>query len=361
MSFVPPVTEWGAETDFSREIRYLGGRHDRGKALAFIIVSAHQMTDSRMRTIRARPLALCAGSLALIAMTACVAAGYLLGQARATGGSPSLLSGPSVLDFKRPEGQALVERVGSLSGRLTRLEIEAGDLAKRLGVKRAPAPVPTAPVATTAATEAPAAASLDSEPSGGPLLPVDGPPMTAEAASAPVGDYGTGLSQLEIEIDLIEASLDSIADAAAARDLTDMANPNRVPVFGNMPRISSGFGVRRDPFTGRLAHHMGLDIPAARGAAILASGGGRVVWAGFRGAYGNAVVIDHGNGLQTLYGHCSKLFVHAGDLVMPRQKIAAVGSTGRSTGPHLHFEVIRNGVRVEPGRVLASVLARNAD
>jgi murein DD-endopeptidase MepM/ murein hydrolase activator NlpD len=97
------------------------------------------------------------------------------------------------------------------------------------------------------------------------------------------------------------------------------------------------------------------------GAAILASGGGRVVSAGFRGPYGNAVVIDHGNGLQTLYGHCSKLFVRSGDLVMPRQKIAAVGSTGRSTGPHLHFEVIRNGARVEPGRILASVLARQAD
>jgi murein DD-endopeptidase MepM/ murein hydrolase activator NlpD len=72
-------------------------------------------------------------------------------------------------------------------------------------------------------------------------------------------------------------------------------------------------------------------------------------------------VIDHGHGVQTLYGHCSKLFVRAGDLVMPRQKIAAVGSTGRSTGPHLHFEVLRDGVRVEPGRILATVLARNAD
>jgi murein DD-endopeptidase MepM/ murein hydrolase activator NlpD len=305
--------------------------------LAFIIVSAHQMADS-----------------------VCVASGYVLGQAHATGGA-ARMSGPSVLDFKRPEGQALVERVGSLSGRLTRLEIEAGDLAKRLGVKRAPPTASTTPLATTAATDTAKSTAADDEPSGGPLLPVEGPAMSAAAASAPVGDYGTGLSQLETEIDLLEASLDSIADAAAARDLTDMANPNRVPVFGNMPRISSGFGVRRDPFTGRLAHHMGLDIPAARGDAILASGGGRVVWAGFRGAYGNAVVIDHGNGLQTLYGHCSKLFVRAGDLVMPRQKIAAVGSTGRSTGPHLHFEVIRNGVRVEPGRVLASVLARNVD
>ena len=139
-----------------------------------------------------------------------------------------------------------------------------------------------------------------------------------------------------------------------------MAYPNRSPVQGAMPRISSGFGVRHDPFTGRLARHMGLDIPAVHGTAILASGGGRVISAGYRGPYGNAIVIDHGDGLQTLYGHCSKLFVHTGDLVMPQQRIASVGSTGRSTGPHLHFEVIRDGKRVAPGQVLSSVLARNS-
>jgi murein DD-endopeptidase MepM/ murein hydrolase activator NlpD len=105
---------------------------------------------------------------------------------------------------------------------------------------------------------------------------------------------------------------------------------------------------------------MGLDIPAVHGTAILASGGGRVISAGYRGPYGNAIVIDHGDGLQTLYGHCSKLFVHTGDLVMPQQRIASVGSTGRSTGPHLHFEVIRDGKRVAPGQVLSSVLARNS-
>ena len=85
-----------------------------------------------------------------------------------------------------------------------------------------------------------------------------------------------------------------------------------------------------------------------------------MVSAGYRGPYGQAVVIDHGDGMQTLYGHCSKLYVRVGELVMPRQKIAAVGSTGRSTGPHLHFEVIRNGKRVAPGQVLENVLARNA-
>jgi murein DD-endopeptidase MepM/ murein hydrolase activator NlpD len=192
------------------------------------------------------------------------------------------------------------------------------------------------------------------------LLPLGSDaPMSATAAQQPVGDYGIGLSHLETEIELLEASLNRMAGVLADRDLATMAYPNRPPVQGRMPKISSGFGVRHDPFTGRLARHMGLDIPAAHGTAILASGGGRVLAAGFRGPYGIAVVIDHGHGLQTLYGHCSKLYVRAGELVMPQQKIAAVGSTGRSTGPHLHFEVMNHGKRVAPGQVLENVLARN--
>jgi murein DD-endopeptidase MepM/ murein hydrolase activator NlpD len=119
--------------------------------------------------------------------------------------------------------------------------------------------------------------------------------------------------------------------------------------------------VRHDPFTGRLARHTGLDIPAPHGTPILASGGGRVVSAGYKGAYGRAVVIDHGDGLSTLYGHASKLLVRAGDVVMPNQQIALVGSTGRSTGPHLHFEVIRHGVRVEPRQYLSHVLGRGSE
>lgn len=321
-------------------------------ALAFIIVSAHQVTDSRSRTVRARPLALCAVLLAAVAIGTGAAAGYLVGRSQGAIAPPT---GPALLDLRRPEARALVDRVGSLAGRLTRLEIEAANLAKKLGVSSGPgrSPAPAAPGT--------GASGVEKGPSGGPLLPVDDAPSLRDATTAAVGDYGTGLAQLELELAMIESSIEQLADVAAERDLTDMAYPNRLPVFGTVPRISSGFGVRHDPFTGRLARHMGLDIPAAQGTAILASGGGRVVSAGFRGPYGNAVVIDHGNGLQTLYGHCSRLFVRTGDLVMPRQKIAAVGSTGRSTGPHLHFEVIRDGTRVEPGRILASVLARPAD
>jgi murein DD-endopeptidase MepM/ murein hydrolase activator NlpD len=86
-----------------------------------------------------------------------------------------------------------------------------------------------------------------------------------------------------------------------------------------------------------------------------------VVSAGYKGAYGRTVVIDHGGGLATLYGHASKLFVRPGDVVMPNQRIALVGSTGRSTGPHLHFEVIRHGTRVEPRQYLSQVLGQGVE
>jgi murein DD-endopeptidase MepM/ murein hydrolase activator NlpD len=288
-----------------------------------------------MRTVRAWPLLACASVAGLLLATCCVALGYRL--AVATAPARQTAQAASVFDPGRPEGRALMERIGTLSGRLTRVEAEAADLARRLGITR-PAPEVQ-------------------EPTGGPLVLVTD---MATTAATPADDYGTGLAALETDIARLEGSLEQLTDAASERDLTDMAVPNRLPVLGRMPRISSGFGVRLDPFTGHLAHHMGLDIPAPTGTAVLASGGGRVSSAGPHGAYGNAIVIDHGNGMQTLYGHCSKLFVRVGDVVMPHQRIAAVGSTGRSTGPHLHFEVIRNGVRIEPGRFLAQILARKS-
>lgn len=289
----------------------------------------------------------CALAVAVVLIGLSVGLGYRIAiqQLNATASVAAVAAGGSSY-LKRPENLVVFDRIGDLSGRLTRLEIEAADLARRLGI--APAKAAVAPTSATERTD-------DQRSRGGPLLPLG----DDAAARQSVGRYGVGLSHLEKEIDLLEASFDRMAGVLDDRELETMAYPNRLPVAGRMPRVSSGFGVRHDPFTGRLARHQGLDIPAAHGTAILASGGGRVVAAGYRGPYGKAIVIDHGDGMQTLYGHCSKLHVRVGELVMPRQKIAAVGSTGRSTGPHLHFEVIRDGKRVAPGQVLDNVLARN--
>lgn len=115
---------------------------------------------------------------------------------------------------------------------------------------------------------------------------------------------------------------------------------------------SSDFGRRIDPFTGQSAFHEGIDFVAEAGTPIVAAASGKVVFAGEHPQYGKMVEIDHGNGLVTRYAHASQLNVRDGDLVLRGQRVATVGSTGRSTGPHLHFEVRLNGVPQNPARFL---------
>jgi len=116
--------------------------------------------------------------------------------------------------------------------------------------------------------------------------------------------------------------------------------------------FSSNFGYRIDPFTGQRSFHEGIDFPAEAGTPILAAASGKVVYAEVHPEYGRMVEIDHGNGLVSRYAHASQLAVKEGDLVVAGQRVATVGSTGRSTGPHLHFEVRLNGVPQNPARFL---------
>ena len=117
---------------------------------------------------------------------------------------------------------------------------------------------------------------------------------------------------------------------------------------------SSNFGRRIDPFSGLDSFHEGVDFPAETGAPIVAAASGKVVFAGWHAAYGKMLEIDHGSGLVTRYAHASQLAVAEGELVVRGQRVANVGSTGRSTGPHLHFEVRLNGVPQNPVRFLAA-------
>lgn len=111
---------------------------------------------------------------------------------------------------------------------------------------------------------------------------------------------------------------------------------------------SSPFGWRVHPILGYRRFHSGQDFAASYGSTIRAADSGTVIFAGWYGGYGNAAIIDHGNGISTLYGHTSQLYVSEGQTVKRGQAIAAVGSTGLSTGPHLHFEVRKNGTPVDP-------------
>jgi len=115
---------------------------------------------------------------------------------------------------------------------------------------------------------------------------------------------------------------------------------------------TSGFGYRKSPFTGLREFHKGLDIAGRQGTKVIATADGIVSYCGYKGLMGNTLVIDHGYGMMTRYGHAHEILVKAGDIVKRGDKIATIGSTGRSTGPHLHYEVLHNGIRVNPEKYI---------
>lgn len=175
---------------------------------------------------------------------------------------------------------------------------------------------------------------LESDGVGGPYLPpVDGP--DADSIVDDANDVYLALARFQ-----------------AARSAADLA-PVHKPLAG-MTRISSGFGNRTDPFTGTRAYHAGIDFPAPRGTTVMSAGYGKVTFVGQKSGYGNVVEVTHAAGLVTRYGHLSAFLVKEGQVVDAGTPIAQVGSTGRSTGPHLHFEVRRGDQAVDPGKYLAA-------
>ena len=123
------------------------------------------------------------------------------------------------------------------------------------------------------------------------------------------------------------------------------STPSIAPVKGF---ISSGYGVRKNPFTATTDFHMGIDITAPVGQPVAASASGTVIFTGYKSGYGNMIVIDHGYGIQTHYGHLSKILVNEGQKIRRWDIIALVGNTGKSSGPHLHYEIVRNDNPLNP-------------
>lgn len=175
---------------------------------------------------------------------------------------------------------------------------------------------------------------------------VGGPEDVMSLQSVPLADFLSMLEQLETEMVDREQKLSVLESLLMSRSLSERVMPSGRPVEGGW--LSSGYGKRNDPFTGKQEFHKGLDFAGKQGSEVIAVGDGVVSWAGKKSGYGKLVEINHGNGYTTRYGHNQSQLVNVGDTVKKGQQIALMGSTGRSTGPHVHFEVLHDGKTVNP-------------
>ena len=226
---------------------------------------------------------------------------------------------------------AYAKELGELQARMMRLDAQSQRLAKLAGEKDKQVPK---------ANAKPATSMPDGR--GGPLVLAR--PMTEL-------DLQKAIAKLTDAVDARDDSLSSIEAKILQQSVLKEMLPNAEPV--NVAYNSSSYGWRIDPFTGGKAFHEGLDFPANIGTPIYAAADGIVSFADHTPDYGNIVKIEHGSGLETRYAHASKLLVHAGERVAKGQIVAEVGSTGRSTGPHLHYEIRLNGDSLDPRKYLA--------
>jgi murein DD-endopeptidase MepM/ murein hydrolase activator NlpD len=176
--------------------------------------------------------------------------------------------------------------------------------------------------------------------------PSGGPEGDSEGRSAQIPDLSSMLVTLEQRVDLRETQLSALENLILARELHQEIHPEGRPVANGF--ISSYFGERSDPFDGRDAFHKGVDFAGAAGSRVMAVAAGVVVWAGERTGFGKLIEINHGDGFVTRYAHNERTLVTVGQTVKRGEPVALMGSTGRSTGPHVHFEVLRNGRQVDP-------------
>jgi murein DD-endopeptidase MepM/ murein hydrolase activator NlpD len=249
------------------------------------------------------------------------------------------------------ENRHLIDRFGELAGRMIQLEAEAMHLADRIGaIQEFESRINADELDDE--SKGRIARTPPGAPSGGPLLrSIDEGSRSLEAAPVQADRLDDELSRMEGDIERLAEVLAGLDRIATGYNLAHLSFPGRHPV-PETP-ATSGFGNRLDPFTKRRAFHSGVDYPAPPGTPIHASAGGRVIFAGSRPQYGRTVEIAHGAGLVTRYAHASELLVTEGQVVMPSEPIALIGSTGRSTGPHLHFEILRDGRFVDPSTYLA--------
>lgn len=225
--------------------------------------------------------------------------------------------------FMRENLDVLARQLGEMQAKLTQLESLGERVSGLAGIN---------------------ANEIKSKPGQGGAL-VTGRPLSVDELQATLADLDRLTAQRTDLLTVLESRLFD-------QKMRNMMVPTQKPLAEG--HLGSGFGWRIDPITGRSALHTGLDFQSDPGTPILAAAGGVVVVQEFHPAYGNMVEIDHGNDLVTRYAHASAVYVKKGDLVRRGQKLAAVGSTGRSTGAHLHFEVLVSGVPQDPQKFLAA-------
>lgn len=231
--------------------------------------------------------------------------------------------------FLRENLDLMARRVGEMQAKLLQLESLGNRVSGLAGI----------PTNDTQTTVLPGISPIPGR--GGAL--VSGRPLTMDELEATLAD----LEKLsEQRVDFMTVLESRLFDQKIKKQMI----PTQEPVAGG--EMGSAFGWRIDPFSGRSALHTGLDFPAESGTPILAAAGGVVVAQEYHPAYGNMVEIDHGNDLVTRYAHASRVLIKKGDIVKRGQAIAEVGNTGRSTGPHLHFEVLVQGVFQDPQKFL---------
>ncbi len=223
---------------------------------------------------------------------------------------------------------AYAKELGELQARMMRLDAQSERLAKIAGDK----------------------SKTKSNPNNDNLLPANrgGPLINARPMTEK--DLKEAIRELTKAVDLRDDSLSSIEAKLLQQSVLKDMLPNRSPI--NAAYNSSSYGWRIDPFNGNKAFHEGLDFTANTGTPIRAAADGIVSEAIHTPDYGNLVKIQHGSGLETRYAHASKLLVKAGERVTKGQIVAEVGSTGRSTGPHLHYEIRLNGESLDPRKYL---------
>lgn len=180
---------------------------------------------------------------------------------------------------------------------------------------------------------------------------VGGPEDVSALESMELPDFVSVLDQLTRHVDSREQQLAVLDSFLFDKVLREAAIPNGRPLQ-SVGYISSNFGKRTDPFHGRVAFHSGVDFAGPEGAKVVSVASGVVTWSGEHFGYGNLVEVDHGNGYVTRYAHNKRNLAKVGDVVKKGQPLALMGSTGRSTGPHVHFELLRKGTPIDPTQYL---------